>query len=208
MIVAVGSASGTIAARMGRPAGRCPWATEPFWSKAITALGAGGVDRIVAAIAPHVADLAELIVSAGAEVCRLSDATSDMRATVEECLRWVEERFDPCAADAFLLAPGDQLRARSRGGPLLFALPSAAIRVDRLLFRSMPVVAATRSLIGWGHVAGIRSMLSDRGINAYLRDHAKDIVEIAAADDSVLCDMDTPDDYSRLCRRINDRCPI
>ncbi len=42
-----------------------------------------------------------------AEVYRLSQPTTDMRATVELGRRWLEDRFQPRAVDAFVLDTPD-----------------------------------------------------------------------------------------------------
>jgi molybdenum cofactor cytidylyltransferase len=54
------------------------------------------------------------------------------------------------------------------------------------------------TLIGWGHVAGIRARPAGEGLNLYLR--SQPVVEVAVADSGVLADMDTPEDYARLVR--------
>jgi molybdenum cofactor cytidylyltransferase len=54
------------------------------------------------------------------------------------------------------------------------------------------------ALIGWEHVAAIRATPSDQGLNAYLRSRPKETLELPVASDSVLADLDTPEDYERL----------
>ncbi len=46
-------------------------------------------------VGPHVPELIPLAELAGAAVCRLSEETPDMRATVERGLDWIEESWHP-----------------------------------------------------------------------------------------------------------------
>jgi CTP:molybdopterin cytidylyltransferase MocA len=55
-------------------------------------------------------------------------------------------------------------------------------------------------LLAWKHVAGIRALSSDQGINAYLRSHVAETLELPTDDPGVLVDLDTPEDYERLVR--------
>jgi molybdenum cofactor cytidylyltransferase len=119
-----------------------------------------------------------------------------MRATVERGLAWVEERLHP-QPEAFLLAPADHP-----------ALDASAVRALCDSFHSdpshsilVPVHGGRRghpALVAWRHVAGIRALAADRGINAYFREHANELREVSAAGPGVLCDLDTPEDYDRL----------
>ena len=54
------------------------------------------------------------------------------------------------------------------------------------------------TLIEWRHVAGIRVMPPGEGLNAYLRAHAEETLELPVMSAGVLSDLDTPEDYERL----------
>jgi CTP:molybdopterin cytidylyltransferase MocA len=132
-------------------------------------------------------------------VCRLAEETPDMRATIEHGLRWLEERFHPGPDDDWLLSPADH--------PSLDALvvrhlaQARAVHPDRSIF--VPAFEGRRghpALIGWKHVAGIRSHPAGQGLNAYLRRHTAETLEVPVASAGVLCDLDTPEDYERLLR--------
>ena len=72
----------------------------------------------------------------------------------------------------------------------------------------MPVHAGRRghpTLIGWEHVAGIRAHPPGEGVNAYLRLQQKLTIEVALDSDSVLCDLDTPEEYERLQERFSQK---
>ena len=197
MIVAVVPAAGH-STRMGRPKLSLPLGDRSVLEHVVTTLRAGGADYVVVVIGPHVPELIPLAEASGAKVCRLAEPTPDMRATVECGLRWVEERLRPTPADAWLLAPADH--------PTLD--PGAIRDLCESYLRHpahsilVPVLGGRRghpALVAWRHVAGIRALPADRGINAYFRGHAADVREVAVSGPGVLCDLDTPEDYERLC---------
>ena len=106
--------------------------------------------------------------------------------------------------DAWLLAPADHptLDAvrRSRTVRIVPRDPSHSILI--------PVHGGRRghpALVAWRHVAGIRALPADRGINAYFREHASDVREVPVSSRGVLCDLDTPEDYERLRASVGDR---
>src|SRR5262249_38162351 len=153
----------------------------------------GGVDCVVVVVGPHAADLAPLSQNIGASVCLLAEPTPDMRTTVEHGLRWIDERFQPRQHDAGLLAPADhpvinavvvgQRRSRFGEGGSSIIVPVFNGR------RGHP------TLFAWQHVAGIRELPADQGINAYLRGHSNETLELPVDDPGVLIDLDTPEDY-------------
>jgi molybdenum cofactor cytidylyltransferase len=198
MIFAVVPACGR-SVRMGRPKLLLPFGDRTVVERVILALRQGGADEVVVVIGPHVPQLAPLAVAGGASVLALPEATADMRATVEHGLSWVEERFHPTHADAWLLAPGDHptldagivqrlIVARREQPQLSVFLPTHAGR------RGHP------ALIGWQHVAGMRSLPLGVGLNVYLRSQAAETGEVPAGEE-VLWDLDTPEDYERLRER-------
>lgn len=189
--------------RMGRPKLALPLAGRTVLEHVIDALRIGGVDHVVVVIGPHVVELVSLAKAAGAHVCLLAEPTPDMRATVEQGLRWVEERFHPHAGDRWLLVPADH--------------PVINADIVRQLFSRfgengtsivVPVHNSRRghpTLMVWNHVADIRALAADQGINAYLRSRAAETLELSLVDPGVLIDLDTPEDYERLVRSFEAR---
>lgn len=189
--------------RMGRPKLALPLAGRTVVEHVIDALRIGGVHHVIVVVGPHVPELVPLAHVAGADVCLLAEPTSDMRATVEHGLRWVEERFHPQADDRWLLVPADhpvinadvvrQLLSRFGEGSSSILVPVHNGR------RGHP------TLLAWKHVAGIRALAADQGINAYLRSRAAETLELVVDDEGVLIDLDTPEDYERLVRSFEAR---
>jgi molybdenum cofactor cytidylyltransferase len=187
--------------RMGRPKLSLPLGGQTVLQRVVLTLKAGGVDQVLVVVGPHVPELADLARAAGAAVCLLTAETPDMRATVEAGLAWLEKRAPMRDEDVWFLVPSDHpvvepgvvselLAARSRTPQASIVVPTWEAR------RGHP------TLIDWKHVAGIRTTPSGEGINAYLRRHAAETLELPVGTQSVLLDLDTPEDYERLCRSV------
>lgn len=198
MIAALIPAAGH-STRMGRPKLSLPLGDRTILEHVVAALRAGGADRVLVVVGPHVPDLIPLARQAGADVCRLDAPTPDMRATVEHGLRWLEAHHPP---DAFLLSPADHPSL----DPAMVREICAAFTADRTKSILIPVCEGRRghpALVAWRHVVGIRALPPDRGINAYFRE--QDVTEVTVSNPGVLCDLDTPEDYERLRRAWADR---
>jgi molybdenum cofactor cytidylyltransferase len=182
--------------RMGQPKLALQLGGRSVIEHVVTALRSGGCEHIVVVVGPHVPELASLAESAGAHVCRLTEPTAEMRATVEHGLRWLEEQFHPRPDDPWLLAPGDH--------------PTLDAHVVRQLLAEyargghsivVPAVLGKRghpTLLAWRHVEGIQKHRPDSGLNAYVRTCMSETLELEITGESVLCDLDTPADYERL----------
>jgi CTP:molybdopterin cytidylyltransferase MocA len=190
MTFAIVPAAG-LSSRMGRPKLLLDLGGRTVIEHVVFALRAGGVDRVLVVVGPHVAELEPLARSAGADVLALPEPTPDMRTTVELGFDWVEQHMRPGPEESWLLVPADH--------PVMN--PDVVRRV--LAADGEIVVPACDGRRGhparfrWRHVAGIRSLPVDRGINAFVREHATEVREIAAGPD-VLLDLDTPEDLARL----------
>jgi molybdenum cofactor cytidylyltransferase len=187
--------------RMGRPKLALPLAGRPVLAHVFDALRSGGVKRVVVVLntvaAPELRLIAE---AAGVAVCPLDGDTPDMRATVEAGLHWMEQRYHPSPEEQWLLTPADHPTL----DPVLIRrlLDAARQHPERSIV--VPVHAGRRghpTLIAWKHVAGLRVHPRGEGINAYLRMHEAEMLELPAESADVLADLDTPEDYERLVRR-------
>jgi molybdenum cofactor cytidylyltransferase len=196
MIVALVPAAGR-SVRMGRPKLVLPLHGRTVIEHVVSTLRQGGVDRVLVVARPDVPQLAQLAKAAGAEVGTLPTETADMRATVEQGLLWIEERWHPQPEDAWLLCPADH--------------PALDVDVVRRLCVAysrepgqtilIPTYEGRRghpTLIEWRHVAGIRALPAGAGLNAYFRPHAEETLELPVANAGVISDLDTPADYERL----------
>jgi CTP:molybdopterin cytidylyltransferase MocA len=122
-----------------------------------------------------------------------------MRATVEAGLGWLEEKFSPKPDDAWLLAPADHPTLDAAVVRQLVAARTENPQASVLI----PTHAGRRghpALIAWKHVEGMRALPPGQGLNVYLRRQEAETLELPVAAESILCDLDTAEDYERLRR--------
>lgn len=183
--------------RMGRPKLSLPLGDRTVVEQVIATLQSAGINQILVVVGPHVRELAPLATNAGADALLLDTATADMRETVEMGLQWAESHWHPNDADAFLLVPADHPTIESRVVRELMDCRSREISASIYI----PTWHGTRghpTLIGWQHVAGLRALPHDAGLNAYLRANPEAVREVPVGSESILFDMDTPADYERI----------
>lgn len=184
--------------RMGRPKLSLPLAGRTVIEHVVGTLRESGVQHILVVVGPHVAELVPLATEAGASVHSLVEQTPDMRATVEAGLHWIESNWKPADGDAFLLVPADH--------PVL----SAEVVKEMLVWDArrdiiIPTYQGRRghpTLIGWRHTAGIKALPPNLGLNSYLRRHAEAVREVSVASETILLDLDTPEDYEQIRARL------
>jgi molybdenum cofactor cytidylyltransferase len=185
--------------RMGRPKLALPIGERTILEHVLDALRQAEVEHLLVVVGPHVSELTPLARAAGAHVHQLHEETPDMRATVERGLRWLEDRFSPHDDDGWLLIPPDHP----------FVLPSVIEELERARRMGpersifVPTFQGRRGhplALTWRHVAGIRRHPSPEGLNTYVRKQAAQVREVLVESESILWDLDTPEDYERLRR--------
>lgn len=187
---------------MGRPKLSLPLGGRTVLEQVIATLRRAEVEAILVVLGPHVRELTAPAAAAGALVLELPEATPDMRATVEQGLHWLEERFHPQPDDDWLLVPADHPTLSS---DVVRRLLGARLEhPDRSIF--IPSFEGKRghpALIAWRHVAGIRRFPRELGLNAYFRQQRDETWEVPVDSPAILTDLDTPEDYARLLRDWN-----
>ena len=181
--------------RMGRPKLALPLGGSTVIERIVSTLRAGGVERVLVVVGPHVPEVARFAESAGAQVLSLKEATPDMRTTVECGLDRLEEQYRPAHRRMLVPRPG--------GSPGIWAgvvkeLLAATTGAHSII---VPTHAGRRghpALLRWRHASGIRADPPNEGINAYLRSHGDELFELPVADPGVLANLDTPEDYERI----------
>lgn len=183
--------------RMGRPKLALPLGGRTVLERVIDTLRQTPVAPILVVLGPHVAELAPLAEAAGACVLVLPTVTPDMRSTIEHGLRWLEERHQPTADSAWLLVPADHPTLQP--DVIRQLLQARQDHPQRSIF--IPTCTGRRghpALIGWQHVAALRCLPPDQGLNVYLRQQTATTLEVPVATREILFDLDTPEDYARL----------
>lgn len=184
---------------MHRPKLSLPLDDRPVLVHVIDAFLNAGVKPILVVIGPHVPELIEITTHAGGVPIVLPESTPDMRSTILHGLDRAEQELRPTDHDGFMLAPGDQVTLTSAIVTRMMNAWDEPTRTGSILIpqtelgkRGHPCV------ISWQHVAAIRAIGADVGLNAYLREHEAETCLIPLGDPAILGDMDTPEDYARL----------
>jgi molybdenum cofactor cytidylyltransferase len=186
---------------MGRPKLTLPLGDRTVLEWVIGALQRAQVGPILVVVGPHVPELVPLVERAGAEVLLQTVESTDMRATVEQGLHWLEGRYQPRPGESWLLVPADHPTL----DPDVVRQLSETRASDTAHSIVVPVYFGRRghpALFGWQHVAGIRAMPAGQRLNVYLRQHAREIRELTVASPEILLDLDTPEDYACLKARL------
>jgi molybdenum cofactor cytidylyltransferase len=186
--------------RMGRPKLLLPLGSRTVLEHTVEALKVAGIDHVLVVVGPHVADLANVAEKGGAHALVLDAETREMRSTIERGLDWIESRFRPTAEDLVVLTPGDQpLIPPEVLGSLFAALTN---NPDRTI--AIPTFEGKRGhplVLRWTHAAAIRALPAGVGVNTYMREQTKALLEVLVASADILSDLDTPEDYEALIRR-------
>ena len=187
-------------ARMGRPKLSLPLGDRSILEQVIRSFRQGGVSEVVVVLGPATADLTALAQHAGAVVLCLPEATAEMRVTVELGLKWLEKEHGPKPDDPWLLCPADHpVLEPSVINHMLEAWKQRGS--SQIL---VPVFNGQRghpAAIAWSLRSGLQALPAGLGLNVFLRKHSDQAREMPVATDSILFDLDTPEDYVRLLQR-------
>jgi molybdenum cofactor cytidylyltransferase len=195
MIAAIVPAAGR-STRMGRPKLLLPIGGTTVIARVVTELRAGGAPLVVVVAPPAEIEGSAALVAeaekAGAQVIVPQAPTTDMRASIDLALRWLERAPAP---DWVLLAPADSpgLTAEVVGRLIdaTNAHPGAILAPAFRGRRGHPIV------LPWSIATEIRGMPPVSGVNSLIAAKSSSVVEIEMDDASVIEDLDTPEDYSK-----------
>jgi len=181
---------------MGQPKLLLPLGGQTVLERVLAAVRAGGVMDVLVVVGPDAPALQDAAEQAGAHVLRLAEDTADMRQTCQHGLDWLEARFDPGSDDGWLLMPADHPTCRPE---VVRALLDAAMHANRSIL--VPTHLGKRGhpvWLRWQHVEAIRALPADQGLNAFIRSHADQTLELPWPSAEIMHDLDTPEDYRRL----------
>jgi molybdenum cofactor cytidylyltransferase len=199
MIFALIPAAGK-STRMGRPKLLLTLGDRTVLERTIGVLRAAGIDHILVVVGPDHPDLVALAQRSGVHALLLESETPEMRATVEKGLAWLETNLHPSADDHWLLVPADH-PTMDKNVVKELAMASTAPNASTIFVPTFEGKRGHPALISWKHVAGIRAVDAERGINSYLREHNDEVQEVPVGSQEILRDLDTPEDYERLKRK-------
>lgn len=188
--------------RMGTPKLLLPLGGRTVLSRLLDALDRPGIAWRYVVVRPDDDALAREAEGHGTTVVRPDVAPPDMRASVQAALDFIEARHSPAPDDGWLLVPADH---PVLDGAVIDALVTewrtAADDCEILV----PVCGGRRghpTLFRWRLAATVRDLPADAGINRLLHDRAAKVRELPIENEAVLCDLDTPEDYAALRRRM------
>jgi molybdenum cofactor cytidylyltransferase len=187
--------------RMGQPKLLLPLGGQTVLQRVLAAVRAGGVGDVLVVVGPDAAMLQDAAEHAGAHVLRLEAETADMRQTCQHGLDCLAARFHPRDDDGWLLMPADHPTCRPE---VVRALLDAAVSAHHSIL--LPAYQGKRGhpvWIRWQHVDAIRALPHDQGLNAFIRAHADQTLEMPWPSAEILHDLDTPDDYRRLVEEMD-----
>lgn len=143
--------------------------------------------------------LREAVIRTGGTVVQPAADPPDMRASVEHALHVIRSRHAPTADDGWLIVPADHpLLAPAVLNALLARWNSGG---DRIL---VPVFAARRghpALFRWNLADDVAAIPHGHGLNWLLERHHDHVAELTVDDDSILLDLDTPQDLAVIERK-------
>jgi molybdenum cofactor cytidylyltransferase len=180
--------------RMGRPKLLVEFDGRPLIARVVAALVEAKVDRVVVVAPPTAADegpaVAEAARGAGATVVAPATRPAAMRDSIELGLRELV-RLDP-PPEALLIVPADSPRLGAATVARLIA--AWRTRPERIVVptfqgrRGHPLILPLRLALA------IPALPPDVGVNHLLESHADMVERIPVDADSVLTDLDSPDD--------------
>jgi molybdenum cofactor cytidylyltransferase len=182
--------------RMGQPKLLLALGTGTVISQMLSSFKRPEIAATIVVVRPDDEPLRAAVAECGAIPLQPDVPPPEMRASVEEALRYLEQRFHARPDDGWLLAPADH--------PLL----DRAV-IDRLIavWRQFPgkmLVPVCRGKRGHPTLFPFRlapevfQLPPDQGLNRLLRLRAGEIEEIEVDSTSVISDLDTPEDYAGL----------
>lgn len=124
----------------------------------------------------------------------------DMRDSVEIGLRAIRQRFTPTDDEGWLLIPADHplLKAEVLDG----LLKLWSMRDCEALMPTFNHKRGHPTLLNWSLAARVEQLPRDVGVNALLRSPATRVNEWPTGCESVLADLDTPEDYARWQQKL------
>jgi len=179
---------------MGTPKLLLPWRGSTVIEHVLAAWQAAGVTRRVVVTHHDDIELAQLACAAGADVVTPPIPPPDMKASVWAALEYLIEREHPTPDDAWLLAPADMPRLDATVIRIL--LEAARQHPGAILVPTLQGQRGHPVLFRFSMAEAVRTLSEPEGVNQLLGRFP--VMEVPVADQTILNDLDTPDDYEKL----------
>ena len=193
---------------MGEPKLLLPFRQATIIDQVLTAWSSSQVDDVIIVCRRNDHALIERCRAHRCKIVRPDHDPPDMKASVQCALDHIEHTYQPRGDDAWLLSPADFPMLRVEViQKLLQAFQQQRLKIDDPSRHAIapdntimvPVSGNHRGhpvLFSWSLAAAVRRLPANQGVNQLLRQFP--VNELPVDSDSVLHDMDTPDDYRRL----------
>jgi molybdenum cofactor cytidylyltransferase len=182
---------------MGQPKLLLPLNGKTVIEHVVAAWLASRVTHLVAVVRADDVELARLCVQSGSEVVRPDMPPAQMKDSVAQALLYIETRYSPQDDDAWLLAPADMPGLSPRVIDRLLGEHERGSRPKAILVPTSNGRRGHPVLFPWPLAGEVRGLAEDEGVNILLERHP--VREIACDESALPADLDTPDDYRRLC---------
>ena len=189
--------------RMGTSKLLLPWQSTTIIEHLIGTLTRSDIATVAIVVRPDDHALQEIVQRTSAVAVIPDHDPPEMRDSIEIGLQAIRERFAPNDNDGWLLIPADHpllepevldgLLTRWSQGDCEVLLPTFGQR------RGHP------TLMCWSLAARIEQLPRDVGVNALLRSSPNLVTEWPTDRESVLADLDTPEDYNFWRDRLEGR---
>jgi len=177
--------------RMGKPKMLLPWGETSVLEKVISTFKAAEVDDILVVTGGDRERVEALIRDSARTVFNPSYAKRDMLSSVQVGLTELRPQVE-----AVLVGLGDQPQVRERSVQLVieaYRKSGASISVPSYRMRR-----GHPWLVARDHWDEILAMRSPASLRDFLSDHAGEIQYVEVDNDSILQDLDTPEDYLKF----------
>jgi molybdenum cofactor cytidylyltransferase len=185
---------------MGSPKLLLPWNGSTVIEHLLTTLARQQIEAVCVVVRPDDVELQSVLNRTSANIIVPDHEPPEMRDSIELGLNAIRERFHPTADDGWLLIPADHpliepqvldgLLQRWSSGDCRALVPKFGER------RGHP------TLLRWSLAEQVAQLPSHLGINALLRSSPNLVTEWPTDRESVLADLDTPEDYARWQQRL------
>lgn len=192
--------------RMGTSKLLLPWQGTTVIEHLVGTLARPEIAAIIVVTRPDDVELHAVLQRTSAIVVVPDHEPPDMRDSVELGLHTIRQRFAPAGDDGWLLIPADHPLLES---DVLDGLMKRWSRGDcDALVPTHDNRRGHPTLLRWRLAARVEQLPRDVGINALLRSSPNLVTEWPTDRESVLADLDTPEDYARWQQKLAGRSAV
>jgi len=189
--------------RMGRPKLLLPLGDETVIARQLRLLGRPEIEAVVVVVRSDDEPLRAEVAAHRGIALQPESAPPEMRDSVEYALRWIEAQYRPAPDDGWLLCPADHPLIEKAVLDLILERWGGS--EDQVLIPTCRGKRGHPVLLRWSLVPEVHALPAEVGLNALVRNHWNEVAELEIGRESVIADLDTPEDYERALRESGKR---